>query len=50
MKILPFTEIVRVTPHHETNVEFAQLSMALGWPHRMNVVVFTENLITTSSS
>jgi hypothetical protein len=43
IKILPCAEIVRVTPHHETNVEFAQLSMALGWTHRMNVVVFDKN-------
>jgi hypothetical protein len=41
--VRPYTEIVRVTPHDETNVEFAQLCVAVGWTHRMNVVVFDKN-------
>jgi hypothetical protein len=48
--VRPYAESVRVTPHGETNAEFGDLSMAVAWTHQTNVTVFTEILITTSSS
>ena len=48
--VRPYAEIVRVTPHDETNVEFAQWTVAVGWTHRIDVVVFDKKSAPTRNS